>query len=194
MSTLNELIKTDANGEIVYNQRIEWKHFFIPNKPEWFRMLLKSIMAFFGHCLNYSALDGCYLVTRNMPEQPLHLHCHCKKKDIPLSVVKKNANAECDIRKFTEYIFADKHASKGKNQIFYDLGFDINDAFYLQREYEKQALIQYLDGNYILKDLDLRGQRLAILVTFNGKSFYSGWLLYPEGIIKNTTPFGGWVK
>lgn len=28
----------------------------------------------------------------------------------------------------------------------------------------------------------------------NGKTFYSGWILCPEGKIKNTTPFGGWIK
>lgn len=21
-----------------------------------------------------------------------------------------------------------------------------------------------------------------------------GWMMYPEGLIKNTTPFGGWIK
>ena len=28
----------------------------------------------------------------------------------------------------------------------------------------------------------------------NGVTFYSGCMLYPEGKIKNTTPFGGWAK
>jgi len=55
-------------------------------------------------------------------------------------------------------------------------------------------LNQYLNGNYVLKKLDSRGQRLAISVSFNGTSFYSGWLLCPEGKIKNTTLFGGWIK
>ena len=38
------------------------------------------------------------------------------------------------------------------------------------------------------------GQRLAIRVNIAGKSFYTGWLLEPEGKIRNTTPFGGWIK
>ena len=58
----------------------------------------------------------------------------------------------------------------------------------------KKALNQYLNGNYVIKNLDRCGQRLAIPVSFNGTSFYSGWLLCPEGKIKNTTPFGGWIK
>ena len=40
----------------------------------------------------------------------------------------------------------------------------------------------------------MRGQRLAILINLKGTMFYSGWMLYPEGKIKNTTPFGGWIR
>lgn len=194
MSVFDDLIQLGDNGEIIYNQWIEWDHFLIPNKPEWFRIMLRNIMAVFGYCMNCTALDGCYLVTRNMPEQPLHERCDCGKNNISQSLVKNNANAECDIRKFTEYVFKNTQHSKGKNQIFYDLGFNTNDSEYLQMEYSKQALSQYFKGNYVLKNLDIRGQRLAIPVSFNGISFYSGWLLCPEGKIKNTTPFGGWIK
>lgn len=144
--------------------------------------------------MNCTSLDGCYLVTRNMPKQPLHYNCDCRKKDVTYSNVKYSAIAECDIRKFTEYVFKSVKDSKGKNKIFYDLGFDINDSEYLQNEYCKQALKQYLLGNYIRKNLDRRGLRLAIPITLSGITFYSGWMLYPEGKIKNTTPFGGWVK
>ena len=49
-------------------------------------------------------------------------------------------------------------------------------------------------GNYLLKDLDANGQRLAIPITLAGKSFYTGWMLEPKGKIRNITPFGGWVK
>ena len=82
----------------------------------------------------------------------------------------------------------------GKNQIFLNLGYDINDSYFLQQEFCKQALNNYLSDNYKLKTLDIRGQRLAIPITLNSRSFYSGWMMYPEGLIKNTTPFGGWLK
>ena len=49
-------------------------------------------------------------------------------------------------------------------------------------------------GKYLLKNLDSNGQRLAIPITLSGKTFYTGWMLEPEGKIRNTTPFGGWVK
>lgn len=194
MSIFDNLIQIGENGKIVNNQWIEWDHFLIPNKPEWHREILRNTMALFGHCMNCSALDGCYLVKRNMPEQPLHENCDCRGKDISYSKVKNNATAECDIRKFTEYVFRNSKDSKGKNKIFHDLGFDINDSSYLQNEYCKQALNQYLLGNYVLKNLDKRGQRLAIPTNLNGTTFYSGWMLCPEGKIKNTTPFGGWIK
>ncbi len=28
----------------------------------------------------------------------------------------------------------------------------------------------------------------------NGELLLNQWMLYPEGKIKNTTPFGGWIK
>ena len=93
-----------------------------------------------------------------------------------------------------KYVFKNTEDSKGKNQIFYNLGFDIDDSYYLQDEFCKQAIEQYLLGNYVLKNLDRRGQRLAIPIHLNGIKFYSGWMLCPEGEIKNTTPFGGWIK
>ena len=129
-----------------------------------------------------------------MPNFPLHDKCDCKIKSTNYLTVKSKATAECDIRKFTEYIFKDSTKSKGKNQIFYDLGYSVEDSKYLQQEFCRQALESYLTGNYILKNLDMRGQRLAIPIKLGNSIFYSGWMLYPEGRITNNTPFGGWVK
>lgn len=120
MSVFDDLVKVGENGELIFNQWIEWDHLLIPNKPEWFREILRNIMALFGHCLNCTALDGCYLVTRNMPKQPLHENCDCRKRNISFSIVKKVAHSECDIRKFTEYVFKNTEDSKGKNKIFFD--------------------------------------------------------------------------
>lgn len=84
--------------------------------------------------------------------------------------------------------------SKGKKAIFASLGFSDKDSQTLKLEIEKQSLNNYLKGNYLLKNLDLNGQRLAIPITLSGKTFYTGWILEPEGKIRNTTPFGGWIK
>lgn len=193
MIDFDNVIFFDKKEEIVYNQWIEWNHFLVPNKPDWFRELLRNILSIRKHCKICTALDGCYFVTRNMPALPLHPHCDCKIKKILYNIVTGKANAFCDITKFTEYVL-NTQKSKGKHQIFYDLGFDINDSYYLQSEYNKQALAQYLKGNYVLKYLDEYGQRIGIPISLNGTEFYSGWMLYPEGKIKNITPFGGWIK
>lgn len=193
MNELSDVIFMGENDKIVYNRWVEWDHFMIPNNPEWLREILRNLMAFLGHCMNCSALDGCYLVRRNMPAQPLHNRCDCNTKDIEYAKAEIKAQAECDIRKFTEYVFKDKETSKGKNQIFYDMGYTIDESAWLKQEYMIQALKQYKQGNYVLKNLDRRGQRLAIAITLKGKTFYSGWMLCPEGKIKNITPFGGWL-
>ncbi|MBE7082535.1 MAG: hypothetical protein E7378_02505 [Clostridiales bacterium] len=193
MGMFDNILQTDEQGNVIFNQWIEWEHFAIPNKPQWFREILRNIMALFQHCMVCTVLDGCYFVDNNCPPQPLHMRCECKKRKILLTKVKQKANAICDITKFTEYIF-DENRSKGKNKIFNELGFTKDDSLFLQQEFCKQALKQYLLGNYKLKNLDKRGQRLAIPINLNNKTFYSGWILYPEGLIRNTTPFGGWVK
>ena len=192
MRVFNELIQIDNKGDIVYNRWIEWDYFLIPNKPDWFRQFLRRFVALFGHCKTCTVLDGCYFVERIMPNLPLHINCDCKKLDKSFATVKSNAKAECDIRKFTDYVFKDN--TSGKKQIFLNLGYNLNDAFFLQQEFCTQALKNYLLGNYKLKTLNSRGQRLAIPITLNSFSFYSGWMMYPEGLIKNTTPFGGWIK
>lgn len=194
MGVFDGLIRMDDNGNWINNQWIEWNHFLVPNKPQWFREILRNFVALLGHCMNCTSLDGCYLMQTNMPKQPLHENCDCQKKDITFSLVKSRAEATFDITKFTEYVFKNVIDSKVKNQIFYDLGFKSEDSAYLQREYCIQALDEYLKGNYKLKNLDKRGQRLAIPVKFKDTAFYSGWMLEPEGKIRNTTPFGGWIK
>lgn len=194
MSRFDNLIKVDKNEHIFYAGWIEWDHILIPNKPNWLREIMRNIMAFQSHCLNCTSLDGCYMQDINKPPMPLHNNCDCKKKKIDYEKVKLKAKSECAIEKFTKYVFKNDHDSKGKNRIFYDLGYSVNDAEFLKNEYCKQALSQYLLGNYVLKNLDSRGQRLAIPIVLNGCKFYSGWMLYPEGRIKNTTPFGGWIK
>lgn len=51
MSVFDDLIRIGENGELIFNQWIEWDHFFIPNKPEWFREILRNVMALLGHCM-----------------------------------------------------------------------------------------------------------------------------------------------
>ena len=160
----------------------------------WFRDIMRNLMALNHHCLKCTALDGCYFLKSKKPNLPLHINCDCKVKSVITQKVNSSINAFCDIRKFTNYVFANDIDSKGKNQIFFGLGYDINDSQILADEYCLQAEKQYFTGNYKLKNLDEKGQRIAIPIKLNNKIFYTGWMLYPEGEIRNITPFGGWVK
>lgn len=191
----------EIDGKVVDNTWIEWVHFNIPNKPETFRFYMQFLMSIFGHCKKCVVLDGCYFIRWNMPKNEvpgtdglLHPRCDCSTKEIPFSVVKFKASSQCDIGKFTNYIFKDNGKDKGKKQIFKDMGFGIEDSDKLKEEFEKLALEQYLKGNYKLKELDGNGQRLAIPIELKGVKFYTGWMLYPEGFIRNTTPFAGWIN
>ena len=184
----------EVNGQIVSNQWVEWCHDNVPNKPKEYRDIIRFVLSLLGHCMNCTALDGCYFIQKNMPKMPLHERCDCKRIQTTTSVVKANAKADCPIEKFTNYIFTDDEKSKGKKSIFESLGFTSKDSRLLKSETEKQGLTNYLLGNYLLKNLDSNGQRLAIPITLSGKTFYTGWLLEPEGKIRNTTPFGGWAK
>ena len=194
MSIFDDIVQIDENGEIYLNQWIEWDHFSIPNKPELERKIMRELMAFLGHCLKCTSLDGCYLLDYKKPEQPLHQNCDCKKINIGFIRVNTNANAELPINKLSKYIFNGKINSKGKQNIFESWGYTINDIEHLKIDIEQQCKDNYLKGNYVLKNLDEYGQRLAIPTNLRGNNFYSGWLLCPEGKIINTTPFGGWIK
>lgn len=193
MDNLNDLIIFQKEGGVFYNQWVEWKHSLIPNSPTWLRKLIRYFLFFSGHCLECTVLSGCYFVKRNIPKQPLHPNCHCKVKNINTGKAKQKIKAMCDISKFTDYIFSQKQLN-GKKTLFESWGYTIHDSQYLVTEYESQAVQQYLSGNYVLKNLDKYGQRIAIRTTLNGHTFYSGWMIYPEGLIKNTTTFGGKIK
>lgn len=41
MGVFDDLIHIGENGELLFNQWIEWDHFLVPNKPEWFRELYR---------------------------------------------------------------------------------------------------------------------------------------------------------
>lgn len=180
-----------VDDSIVNNSWIEWDHYGVPNEDGVLREIIRTLMLVFGHCLVCTKLDGCYFIERNMPNQPQHNNCDCATLNKSKEQVKHTAVSECDIRKFVEYIFK---GVGGKKELFESWGYSLNDSELLKNEFEKQAIEQYLKGNYILKGLDCNGQRIAIPINLKGNIFYSGWMVYPNGLIKNTTPFGGWIK
>lgn len=131
-----------------------------------------------------------------MPEYPQHPHCDC----MLLSISKPTTQtvAFCAIEKFTGYVFIPEN-SKGKTDLFLNLGYGIEDSEFLKSEFEKQARKKYLNGDYSLNFLDKYGQRITISITLknldnNDTIFKTGWMVHSLGFITCSTPFTGVVK
>ena len=143
------------------------------------------------HCATCKNLNGFYFAAGKYPEIPLHPKCHCYTVNIPQPELK----TECPIEKFTKYVFVPSLISD-KKQLFELLGYDIMDSEYLQQEFITQARLAYLVGDYELGLLNEYGQRINVVITLKRKdknehvTFRSGWMVYPNGKIILTTPFG----
>ncbi|MBQ7977562.1 MAG: hypothetical protein IJ301_03090 [Clostridia bacterium] len=140
-------------------------------------------------CLN---LNGCCFTKEKCPTKPLHPNCHCDTMNIPTII----AVAKCSLEKFTKYVFVASEIND-KKQLFELWGYDIMDAEYLQKEFERQAKLAYSIGDYELGKLDGYGQRINIIIKLKNKNnnetvmFISGWMVYPNGKIILNTPYGG---
>lgn len=146
---------------------------------------------FSRHCAICLNLNGCCFVKEKCPTKPLHPNCHCETINInPIAAI-----AECSIEKFTKYIFI-ASAINDKKQLFELWGYDIMDSKYLQQEFINQAKLAYSVGDYELGLLNEYGQRINIVIKLKRKStndyvsFRSGWMVYPNGKIVLTTPYG----
>ncbi len=108
------------------------------------------------------------------------------------------AEAKSDYSKYNPYLFdPDNFYKHKKNLLFEKWGYNINDAKWLQEEIERQGREKYIAGEYTLGVINHNGQRISIRVSIPRKdsgeevSFITGWMLYPDGRIKLTTPYGG---
>ena len=83
-----------------------------------------------------------------------------------------------------------------KKELFESWGYSIIDSENLQQEFVKQAKLTYSVGDYELDRLDDYGQRINIEIKLKRKdkagyvTFQSGWMVYPDGKIILTTPYG----
>ena len=151
--------------------------------------VLKGIMK--KHCAMCLNLNGCCFVKGKCPPKPLHPNCHCETIDIPFITAK----AECSIAKIRDYIFSELK-SNGKKELFESWGYSIIDSEEIKNEIEKQAKLSYSVGDYELGKLNDYGQRINIIIELERKNkagritFRSGWMMYPNGRIVLTTPYG----
>ena len=100
--------------------------------------------------------------------------------------------------KFDPYLFNTTGLyTHTKEKLFAQWGYTVDDAKWLQAEMERQALEKYLAGDYTLGKLNKDGQRISIRIEIPRKtgegtvSFISGWMVYPNGHVQLTTPYGG---
>ncbi len=144
-----------------------------------------------NHCAKCLNMNGCCFPKNNMSVYPLHFNCHCWL--MPVNDIR--FKADCDMRKFKEYAFKFRPADD-KSGLFLTWGYDIIDADWLLQEYCRQAKEKYSKGEFTRFKLDDYGQHINIRITLprkDGKGYVtliSGWLVYPDGEIKLTTPYG----
>ena len=127
--------------------------------PHW----VKWVHVFQGeaHCLECLALDGCLFSKDKTPPWPHHPNCHCVLVPVDEAVVRIIVSAHSDYSKFDPYLFNTQgRYSHGKEKLFAQWGYTIEDAKWLQVEMERQAMEKYCDGKYELGKLNIFGQRI----------------------------------
>lgn len=150
------------------------------------------------HCPECLMLDGCWFLKSKTPTHPHHNFCHCILDDLSYHDVWSTSSANCAYEKFDPYLFnTSGKYPHNKEKLFNSWGYTVNDAKWLQEEIKKQGLEKYITGDYKLGKLNSNGQRISIRVTIPRKdkeenvSFTTGWMVYPNGYIQLTTPYGG---
>ena len=160
---------------------VEWKH--IPTG--------------ITHCPTCLRLDQCWFSAVDMPQLPQHEYCHCTAISVATSQIRSHAHAYSDYGKYDPYLFDPSHFYKhGKDKLCYSWGYTISDCAWLKEEIERQGLEKYVSGQYTLNKLDRNGQRINIVIEIPRKdrvgtvAFTTGWMVYPKGNIKLSTPYG----
>lgn len=164
--------------------------------PEWVKWIHRELSD--RHCQECLRLDGCWFLKAKAPQWPHHLFCHCTLRDVPYIDVLNKCTSDSAYSKFDPYLFdTNGDYAHGKDELFRSWGYSVEDAEFLKAEIEKQALEKYINGSYELGKLNDKGQRISIQVEIARKdtgskvSFKTGWMVYPDGHIQLTTPYGG---
>lgn len=187
-----KFLKMIENGSLETSGWIEWIHEgnkAAETNAEKQANVDSMISSASAHCAKCTNLGGCRFLRAKMPPQPLHYNCHCRVKSIEQPIPNITAFAECPIEKITGWAFI----NPAKKRFFESNGYDIIDANDMQIDYEQQAVEKYTQGYYKLGLLDDYGQRITILIELQRHNtqplkFETGWMVYPYGKIRNTTP------
>ncbi len=167
-----------------------------PNTPRWTKWLHRNLSN--KHCEECLKLDKCWFEKGKIPKWPHHPFCHCTLEDIPYNDVLSKSTSDSTYSKFDPYLFnTEGKYTHNKENLFREWGYTVEDANWLQSEINKQGLEKYISGNYVLGKLNKDGQRISIRIEISKKdkkekvSFITGWMVYPNGHIQLTTPYGG---
>ena len=185
---MNEAAKIMQNREWV-----KWVHEGTNPATTNFRKTLNTVINRGKHCAMCLNINGCCFPKNSMPQYPLHPHCHCSLSLLVQYRQKSNASK----RNF-QNTYSAKIKIK-KKVLFESWGYDILDSQWLRHEFERQAKEKYERGEFELNKLNNYGQRINIQIILPRKDkmetvkFVSGWMVYPNGNLKLTTPMGGWL-
>lgn len=167
-----------------------------PDEPKWNTWIHRNLSE--NHCSECLKLDRCWFAKDATPRWPHHPFCHCVLEEIPYNEVLTKSTAKSEYSKFDPYLFDTKGVyGHAKDRLFKSWGYSVEDAEYLKTEIEKQGLEKYISGEYTLGKLNEHGQRISISIELKRKdkssivTFLSGWMVYPNGGIQLTTPYGG---
>ena len=184
MNWFEKLFSTAVWGNNMSTDRkwIKWKHRILSDK----------------HCLECLMLDGCWFLRAKTPRWPHHDFCHCTLDEISYHDVWSTASSSCSFSKFDPYLFnTNGNYAHAKEKLFNSWGYSVEDAEWLQNEFQNQWLQKYIEGDYKLGLLDIYGQRISIKIELPKRSgtgtvsFITGWIVKPNGQIQLTTPYGG---
>lgn len=184
MSYLSDVIKAAIWGEKP------------PKQPVWIKWVHRILSD--NHCDECLKLDSCWFEKTKSPKWPHHNFCHCVQKNISYNDVLTKSSSNSAYSKFDPYLFNTQQTySHNKEKLFNEWGYSVADAKWLQSEIEKQGLEKYVSGDYTLGKLNQDGQRISVRIEIPRKdnsetvSFVTGWMVYPNGHIQLTTPYGG---
>lgn len=168
----------------------------LPEAPKWNKWLHRNLSD--NHCEECLMLHECWFENEKTPKWPHHPFCHCVLEDISYNDVLTKSSVDSAYSKFDPYLFDIKgEYGHGKDKLFKSWGYSVKDSQYLKSEIERQGLEKYISGEYTLGKLNDKGQRISITIEIERKdknstvTFLSGWMVYPNGHIQLTTPYGG---
>lgn len=167
-----------------------------PAAPQWKKWIHRNLSD--NHCPECLMLNECWFEKDKTPKWPHHPFCHCILEDIQYNDVLTQSTSNSAYSKFDPYLFnTEGKYPHNKEKLFKEWGYTVSDAKWLQSEINKQGLEKYISGNYVLGKLNKDGQRISIRIEIPRKdktekvSFITGWMVYPNGHIRLTTPYGG---